>query len=60
MYNALSNFCLCYLKHNNTVHDDKTHKKEGNSRKEKDGRKILGQNYLFSPLQREGRAVWLG
>jgi hypothetical protein len=35
-------------------------KKEGNSRKEKDGRKILGQNYLFSPLQREGRAVWLG
>jgi hypothetical protein len=47
MYNALSNFCLSYLKHNETVHDDKTHKKEGNSRKKKDGSKILGQIYLF-------------
>jgi hypothetical protein len=27
MYNALSNFCLCYLKHNKTAHDDKTHTK---------------------------------
>jgi hypothetical protein len=60
MYNALSNFCLCYLKHNKTAHDDKTHKKEGNSRNKKDGRKILGQNYLFSPLQRKEMAVWLG
>ncbi len=51
--NILSNFCLCYLKHNKTVHGDKTQKKEGNSRKKKDGRKILGQNYLFFPPSKE-------